>query len=124
MQSRDFRDKKRPDREGRGEHLDENAAPPIDRELILRCVRLKASEEEQGELRRLTRSYKSWKDALDATYREEDARAEREGFAEDDLRGVEKWQWEDANLTREERGEAAWNEVKEAMRRRSANSEG
>jgi hypothetical protein len=120
MQSHDSRDKKRPG----GEGLDKANAPPIDRGLILRCVRLEASAEEQDELRRFTRSFKTWQDALDATYREEDARAEREGFAEEDRRGVEKWLWEDANLTRAERGEAAWNEVKEAMGRPSANPEG
>jgi hypothetical protein len=123
MQSQDSRNKKRPDGNGPTERLDENTAPPIDRELILRCVRLEASPEEQDELRRLTHAYRSWQDALDAAYCEEDARAEREGFSEEDRRGVDKWLWEDANLTRAERGEAAWKEVQEALRERPANSE-
>jgi hypothetical protein len=123
MQSQDFRDKKRPDGNGRGERLDDNSAPPIDRALILRCVRLEASVEEQDELRRLTHSYKSWQDALDATYREEDERAECEGFSEEDLRVLEKWPSEDASLTREERGEAAWKEIKEAVSKPSLDSE-
>jgi hypothetical protein len=123
MQNQDFRDKRGPDGNGRGERLEENTAPPIDRALILRCVRLEASPEEQDELRRLTHAYKNWQDALDAAYREEDERAEREGFSEEDRRGVEKWLWEDANLTRAERGEAAWKEAKEVLGKRSANSE-
>jgi hypothetical protein len=41
----------------------------------------------------------------------------------EDRRGVEKRLWEDANLTRAERGEAAWKEVRGALGKRSADSD-
>jgi hypothetical protein len=90
MQSPDFGDRKGPASNEQGEQLDETAAPPIDQELILRCVRLEASADEQQELRRLTETHQSWKDALDATYRAEDERAERAGLSEEDKRFQEE----------------------------------
>jgi hypothetical protein len=123
MHDRDFRERNEADKAG-SEKLDrhrlfedarvtDKKEPPVDRELILRCVRLEASVEEQEKLRRFTQLHKSWQDAFEAAYRAEDQRAERDGLTEEEQRFLNERLWEDAHLSPEERQAAFWKLVRE-----------
>jgi hypothetical protein len=58
--------------------LDESTAPPVDRDLLLRVEQGKASKDEQEQVAKLTRSYRSWGRARVEIGLDEVARIQRE----------------------------------------------